>query len=58
MNDFIQFLPTVYAQTEVALGERYGYGLDTEYGYDYLTGGGGMVFSKALVTKLADCHCR
>ena len=31
-----------YDPTEpVALGERYGYGVNANYGYDYVTGGGG-----------------
>lgn len=33
----------------VALGERYGYAAALPHGYDYITGGGGMVFSKPLV---------
>ena len=33
----------------VAIGERYGYGLNTDRGYPYLTGGGGMLFSRAAV---------
>lgn len=35
----------------VALGERYGYAAALPHGYDYITGGGGMVFSKPLVGK-------
>ena len=35
----------------VALGERYGYAAALPHGYDYITGGGGMVFSKPLVSK-------
>ena len=27
----------------VALSERYGYGVSAGYGYDYITGGGGLV---------------
>lgn len=33
----------------VAIGERYGYMAVKRHGYDYITGGGGMVFSRALV---------
>ena len=33
----------------IAIGERYGYGLNTGRGYPYLTGGGGMLFSRAAV---------
>ena len=31
------------------IGERYGYGLNTGRGYPYLTGGGGMLLSRAAV---------
>ncbi|RUS72332.1 hypothetical protein EGW08_019911 [Elysia chlorotica] len=42
----------------VALGERYGYGLLRGGGYDYITGGGGMVFSQRARDLLADrCKC-
>ncbi|KAJ1114110.1 hypothetical protein NDU88_002349 [Pleurodeles waltl] len=41
----------------VFLGERYGYGLGTG-GYSYVTGGGGMVFSKEAVRKLLESKCR
>ncbi|XP_072047911.1 beta-1,3-glucosyltransferase-like [Amphiura filiformis] len=41
----------------VVLGERYGYAHMAGYGYDYLTGGGGMVFSRAAVNKLLDSGC-
>ncbi|KAK2171440.1 hypothetical protein NP493_1065g01034 [Ridgeia piscesae] len=50
-----------YDPTEpVALGERYGYAVNTGQGYDYITGGGGMVFSQAAVHTLVegnDCRC-
>ncbi|GFO43278.1 beta-1,3-glucosyltransferase [Plakobranchus ocellatus] len=42
----------------VALGERYGYGLVRGGGYDYITGGGGMVFSRPAIQFLAErCRC-
>ncbi|XP_043929173.1 beta-1,3-glucosyltransferase isoform X2 [Protopterus annectens] len=46
------------AQEPVFLGERYGYGLGSG-GYSYITGGGGMVLSRAAVEKLlqSGCHC-
>uniref|UniRef100_A0A4W3K529 Beta 3-glucosyltransferase a n=1 Tax=Callorhinchus milii TaxID=7868 RepID=A0A4W3K529_CALMI len=42
----------------VFLGERYGYGLGTG-GYSYITGGGGIVFSREAVKQLltSGCHC-
>ncbi|KAK7074304.1 Transferase activity protein, partial [Halocaridina rubra] len=44
----------------VAVGEKYGFHATSSHGYDYITGGGGMIFSKELVKHLADpriCHC-
>ncbi|KAM3934753.1 beta-1,3-glucosyltransferase [Leptodactylus fuscus] len=41
----------------VFLGERYGYGLGAR-GYSYITGGGGMVFSKVAVKKFVGSKCR
>ncbi|KAM6984644.1 beta-1,3-glucosyltransferase [Aplochiton taeniatus] len=46
-----------YDPTEpVSLGERYGYGLGQD-GYSYTTGGGGMVLSRAAVSKLLSSGC-
>ena len=43
----------------VFIGERYGYGLNTGNGYPYITGGGGMLFSRAAVEqwKKNGCQC-
>ncbi|XP_015918993.1 beta-1,3-glucosyltransferase [Parasteatoda tepidariorum] len=42
----------------VAIGERYGYSVIDESGYDYLTGGSGMVFSMPTVKLLVrSCFC-
>ncbi|XP_028321475.1 beta 3-glucosyltransferase a [Gouania willdenowi] len=41
----------------VCLGERYGYGL-SQGGYSYITGGGGMVFSREAVLQLLDSGCK
>ena len=54
----VRLLSCYDSKADVAVGERYGYGLDSNYGYDYITGGGGMAFSQSLVRKLADCACR
>ncbi|KAK5858598.1 hypothetical protein PBY51_002727 [Eleginops maclovinus] len=40
----------------VSLGERYGYGL-LQRGYSYTTGGGGMVLSRAAVSRLVSSGC-
>ncbi|XP_029458513.1 beta-1,3-glucosyltransferase isoform X3 [Rhinatrema bivittatum] len=54
----LQNLLSCYVPSEpVFLGERYGYGLGTG-GYSYITGGGGMVFSREAVQKLLHSKCR
>ncbi|KAF5308718.1 hypothetical protein FQR65_LT06079 [Abscondita terminalis] len=43
-----------------AIGERYGYNVYNENGYNYITGGGGIVFTAALLKKLISskmCKC-
>ncbi|XP_023210548.1 beta-1,3-glucosyltransferase-like isoform X1 [Centruroides sculpturatus] len=41
----------------IALGERYGYDVLSGQGYNYITGGGGMVFSVETVKQLGTCQC-
>ncbi|KAJ8256462.1 hypothetical protein COCON_G00186140 [Conger conger] len=41
----------------LCLGERYGYGLG-QGGYSYITGGGGMLFSRAAVQRLLGSGCK
>ncbi|XP_052802254.1 beta-1,3-glucosyltransferase-like [Mya arenaria] len=42
----------------IAIGERYGYRSALGDGYDYITGGGGMLFSMPMVEKLVEgCKC-
>ncbi|KAH7956919.1 hypothetical protein HPB52_013556 [Rhipicephalus sanguineus] len=45
------------SEDDVALGERYGFGAATERGYDYLTGGSGMVFSRKTVERIINSPC-
>ncbi|KAK8763896.1 hypothetical protein V5799_033493 [Amblyomma americanum] len=45
------------SEDDVALGERYGYAAATERGYDYLTGGSGMVFSRKTVERIVNSGC-
>uniref|UniRef100_A0A096MQ12 Beta-1,3-glucosyltransferase n=1 Tax=Papio anubis TaxID=9555 RepID=A0A096MQ12_PAPAN len=54
----LQHLLSCYDSDEpVFLGERYGYGLGTG-GYSYITGGGGMVFSREAIRRLLASKCR
>ncbi|XP_068678836.1 beta-1,3-glucosyltransferase-like isoform X2 [Montipora foliosa] len=56
----LQKLLSCYDPNEVTLlGERYGYGLTAGYGYEYITGGGSMILSRAGIEALlnSDCHC-
>ncbi|XP_045149996.1 beta-1,3-glucosyltransferase [Echinops telfairi] len=54
----LQHLLSCYdAREPVFLGERYGYGLGTG-GYSYITGGGGMVFSREAIRRLLASKCR
>ncbi|XP_004075349.1 beta-1,3-glucosyltransferase isoform X2 [Oryzias latipes] len=54
----LQALLSCYDPSEpVSLGERYGYGL-SQGGYSYITGGGGMVFSREAVVRLLDSGCK
>ncbi|KAM5289066.1 beta-1,3-glucosyltransferase [Ctenodactylus gundi] len=54
----LQRLLSCYDSSEpVFLGERYGYGLGTG-GYSYVTGGGGMVFSREAIRRLLASKCR
>ncbi|KAM7116084.1 beta-1,3-glucosyltransferase isoform 2-T2 [Molossus nigricans] len=54
----LQHLLSCYESGEpVFLGERYGYGLATG-GYSYITGGGGMVFSREAIRRLLASKCR
>ncbi|KAM9469491.1 beta 3-glucosyltransferase a isoform 1-T2 [Clarias gariepinus] len=54
----LQALLSCYDPTDpVLLGERYGYGLG-QGGYSYITGGGGMVFSRQAVLRLLASGCK
>ncbi|XP_041849800.1 beta 3-glucosyltransferase a [Melanotaenia boesemani] len=54
----LQALLSCYNPSEpVCLGERYGYGL-SQGGYSYITGGGGMVFSREAVVQLINSGCK
>ncbi|XP_074031248.1 beta-1,3-glucosyltransferase isoform X2 [Leptinotarsa decemlineata] len=43
---------------KMAIGERYGYEMREPFGYNYITGGAGMVFSKPLLLEIIkNCRC-
>jgi len=44
-------------ETPVLLGQRYGYMAATGRGYNYITGGGGMVMNRAAASALSSCDC-
>jgi len=41
----------------VLLGQRYGYMAATGRGYNYITGGGGMIMNRAAASTLSTCDC-
>ena len=43
LNRLRQVLACYDANEAVVLGERYAFGVGTNYAYDYITGGGGYV---------------
>lgn len=57
----IQKLLTCYnSKNFVALGQRYGFRLRENDGYDYLTSGAGLILSKHVVKVIInskDCYC-
>lgn len=54
----LQALLSCYESSEpLCLGERYGYGLG-QGGYSYITGGGGMLFSRVAVVQLLSSSCK
>ncbi|PIK38355.1 hypothetical protein BSL78_24806, partial [Apostichopus japonicus] len=54
VSRLLRLLSCYDAMEEVVLGERYGYGHGRMIGYDYVTGGGGMVFSRSAVSSFID----
>jgi len=56
---YVEMLACYDPSENIALGQRYGFRIASgRFGYDYPTGGGGMVFSAPLVKKIVDSgHC-
>ncbi|XP_014215611.1 beta-1,3-glucosyltransferase [Copidosoma floridanum] len=60
LSRLFQLLTCYNPENSVAIGERYGYRATKIHGYDYLTGGAGVVLSTALVHKIIKpgvCNC-
>ncbi|KAL3269192.1 hypothetical protein HHI36_008275 [Cryptolaemus montrouzieri] len=58
VSRLLQVLSCYDSKDDVALGERYGYEVYNSLGFNYITGGGGMALSRALVGKLVkSCRC-
>ena len=63
VQKMLEFLKCYKPEEPLAIGQRYGFRVaEGKYGYDYITGGGGMVFSHKMVQEMlkdngARCHC-
>ncbi|KAI9553575.1 hypothetical protein GHT06_021495 [Daphnia sinensis] len=53
-----EFLTCHDPSRPLLIGQRYGYASGHNYGYDYITGGGGMVLSRTALRLIAgNCRC-
>lgn len=58
VRTLLQYIRRFNPNDNVYLGERYGYQLLSPNGFNYITGGGGIVFSLNVVEKLLQsCTC-
>ena len=63
VHKLLEFLKCYDPANTLAIGQRYGFRVaEGKYGYDYITGGGGMVFSHKMVKEMlkdngAYCFC-
>jgi len=57
----LDYLQCFNSDEDIHLGQRYGYRIAYgSHGYDYITGGGAMIFSEAVVNKIvksSSCKC-
>ena len=58
VSRLVQLISCYSSDPVLMLGQRYGYMAATGQGYNYPTGGAGMVFSREAVKKLLDAGCR
>lgn len=58
VSTLLGYLKRFDANADIYLGERYGYQLLSPNGFNYITGGGGIVFSLSVIEKLVHiCRC-
>lgn len=58
VSTLLTYLKRFDANADVYLGERYGYQLLSSTGFNYITGGGGIVFSLSVIEKIVHiCRC-
>ena len=63
VHKLIEFLKCYNPSNMLGIGQRYGFRVaEGKYGYDYITGGGGMVFSQKMVHQMMkndgkNCFC-
>ena len=62
VHKLLEFLHCFDPKKSIHLGQRYGYNVASGlYGYDYVTGGGGMIFSlemtRTIMKNLPICSC-
>lgn len=60
MTRLLKFLTCFNPKNPIAIGERYGFRMLHYHGYEYLTGGAGIILSKPLVHHIISsgkCLC-
>lgn len=58
ISTMLTYLQHFDPNMDIYLGERYGYQLLSSNGFNYITGGGGIVFSLSVIEKLVEnCQC-
>jgi len=57
VNRILDIVKQFNSSLPLAIGERYGYNLQKDSGYNYLTGGGGVILSRAAIMKYSKKIC-
>ena len=57
LSQMVKLLNCYKSNIPVVLGERYGFALNSGYGYSYITGGGSMVMSRGAIQAWVEQHC-